>query len=230
MENEGGEPKLASLDEVWSNVHEKRLWDDPAALDAVYPAMPLSRKADTDLTDLEVFTIFRDYIKHEDGLLSSRLSSFLAMNTFLIGASALVLGGMLQLLAKESIFSVRTITIVSFAAFLHSVIAVIGLISAMLTATSIHAATDALAILRDKGNSRLRNAIRRGDIPFLTNARGLTAKERGKLDRGTGIMRWIPSIMQIMWVILGLIPLAVIALVYLANRGVVEWPSAVPPS
>ena len=175
------------------------------------------------ISELQLYELYRDYIKHEDALLSSRLSSFLAMNTFLIGASVIILGGIAQVLSKADISPERAAVLATFGAIINTLVAGFGSWSAGLTRISLMAATEALAILRDKGNYRLRSGITRGDLPYLTNARGLAESERKKLDKGTGIMRGIPGGMRWMWLALLVMPWPVVVAAVLGSSKCPGW-------
>ncbi|NIJ64393.1 hypothetical protein FHR20_001324 [Sphingomonas leidyi] len=163
------------------------------------------------LSDLEIYNVFRDYIKHEDGLMNTRLSSFLSMNSFLIGFSVLVLGGMLSA-ASRMRPDTKLLALLALGTLVHAILAYIGYDAARLTRSSIQAATDSLKILREKGNIRLAAPIARGDFPHLTDARELSDREKAALERGSGIMRGFPRHMQRMWFIMGTTPVLVTGL------------------
>lgn len=195
------------------------------ALQAVRINEDFSKLKPESITELQLYNVYRDYMIHEDGLLGSRLGSFLTMNSFLIGASALVLGGIVQVLLRDDLQPKRVAIVTGLALAVHSMLCRIGHIAAKLTAISIHAATLSLAAMRDNGNYRLRHAISRGDLPFLTNGRGLSRKERGDLDRGSDIMRGIPDMMRGMWFLIGIVPVLIYLGALLAvNRGWYVWP------
>ena len=173
-------------------------------------------------SDLDIYNVYRDYIKHEDSLLGSRLSSFLTMNSFMIGASVIILGSMIGALSRLKLDSDRLLILVCLGTVIHTILAVTGRESAKLTATSIQAATDALAKLRDHGNERLEAGIARKDFPPVTNARLLTDAEKGLLDTGTGIMRGIPLQMATIWLLIGIMPFLMLVLVVMARAGIVS--------
>lgn len=161
------------------------------------------------LSELEIYNVYRDYIKHEDGLMNARLSSFLTMNSFLIGLSVLILGGMLNILIKGSPHPERLLPLMILGTLLHTVLAWIGRDAANLTESSIQAATDSLKILRDDGNRKLASAIERGQLPYLTDARELDPGEKKKLETGSGIMRGFPRHMKHFWLFLAVTPLLI---------------------
>jgi|GEM_PF-3149010 hypothetical protein len=163
------------------------------------------------LSDLEIYNVFRDYIKHEDGLMNTRLSSFLSMNSFLIGFSVLILGGMLSAASRMSV-DAKLLALLALGTLVHSILAYIGYDAARLTRSSIQAATDSLKILREKGNARLAAPIANGDFPHLTDARELSRREKAALEKGSGIMRGFPRHMQRMWFIMGITPVLVTSL------------------
>jgi hypothetical protein len=213
---------------------DETILSDPEALEAYKNYLPFEHIDTTPtepdkFSELRLFELYRDYMKHEDSLLTSRLGTFLTMNTFMIGASVVILGGILQLLTKSDLQPERMALLVAIGTFVHSMIAVIGGRSAELTRISINAATQSLAFLRDKGNHRLRAAITRGDLPYLTNGRGLSKSEREKLDRGSGIMRGIPAMMKWMWILFGLIPAPIVVAVFYAQAECPRW-NASPPT
>ena len=189
---------------------EFRNADYPGALWAYVPGIE-ERRFSQELSESKVFEFYRDYMKHEDSLLGSRLNSYLTMNTFLIGGSVVILGAMIQLMSNNDLSRERMLFLIAGAAFVHCVIAYIGHKAAELTRSSLMAATHSLAILRDKGNHRLRQAIARGDLPHLSNARGLSAHERHGLDQGTDIMRGIPRMMKSVWLVMALVPVPLLA-------------------
>jgi len=94
---------------------------------------------------------------------------------------------------------------------MHTLLATMAIRASTLTRRSLQAASNSLNHLRDKGNYKLREAIRRGDLPFLTNGRGLTAEQRATYDYGSGIMDGIPLLMGHVWWWL-----AVLALLFLS--------------
>lgn len=73
--------------------------------------------------------------------MNTRLSSFLSMNSFLIGFSVLILGGMLSAASRMSV-DAKLLALLALGTLVHSILAYIGYDAARLTRSSIQAATD----------------------------------------------------------------------------------------
>ncbi len=161
----------------------------------------------------ELYALYREYIKHEDDLMGSRLGACLTLTSFLLAASMVILGSMVSVIAKMDVDSNRLAVLLLFGTGIHGVLAWIGHFSATVRSESILAATKAIGLLRDQGNETFRAQIASGKLPPLTNGRLLEPDEMRELESGLTLMRHIPRMMQRLWLVIGASPLLLLAAV-----------------
>lgn len=202
---------------IWPSPDIKKiLGQEPDALTVeIYKAVEEMSFKDKDEWLRDRFFIWRDYIKHEDGLINNRITWFVSFHSFLIAAFGLVLTTAIStLFAKNTNLVGLYVLIISaiFSGFLTLII-VVGLQTAHSTYFSVMAAASAIQNLEEDWSLLLKRLTKKGEDSEPTRLKmfeampGITGGgDVSNNERGIGIAARLPRLIHGLWRFLLVVP------------------------
>ena len=162
----------------------------------------------------QVFTLYRQYIQHEDANISNRMTWFIQLQSFLFASYAVVTGSLIQASAVLKFGDARFTLALIISAIFQMLIATTGVILAKHSDAFIDAGVSAVYWSRLTGQKVLQRWIDAAIFPGLTNGRvdtdeiNLSTNHR---SNKASMLKAFPKFIKLLWTLSSIIPALITA-------------------
>ena len=153
---------------------------------------------DAQREERELYTLYRDYIKHEDSLINNRVGWFIQLHSFLIASYGILFSALLASFFPSGKAAAGAGDIQAIACYLFYAVAAVGSASSIAAIFSISAAQSAISTLE----SGWKTIPRTQTLPGIVGGGHVTSNRFG-----ASLHRGLPFTLLIVWVCSIAVPL-----------------------